>query len=77
LQCLKVPEHELTYGDTDEEQEQARELAYALEDELVDWSQQYPHVKFVFINADCFGGTCFYAGYMCQNGVVLERARFG
>jgi hypothetical protein len=72
---IAVPEHALTYGDLDEEQEQSQELAYALEDDLVGWSQQYPETVFVFLNADCFGGTCLYAGYVCQNGRVLERVQ--
>lgn len=70
---IAVPSHALTYGDTVEEEEQARELAYALEDELVVWSHQFPDVRFVFVNADCFGGTCFYSGYICQSGVILDR----
>ncbi|HEX5157935.1 MAG TPA: hypothetical protein VFW17_12030 [Ktedonobacterales bacterium] len=65
----------LTYGDTEEEQEQARELAYALEDELVRWSQRYPDVTFVFINVDCFGGACLYSDYICQSGVILDRVK--
>ncbi len=72
---IAVPSYALTYGDTDEEEEQARELAYALEAELVDWSQRYPDVRFVFINADCFGGKCFYSGYICQSGVILDRVK--
>lgn len=72
---IAVPSHALTYGDTEEEQEQARKLAYALEDELVRWSQQYTDTVFVFVSADCFGGKCLYAGYVCQNGAVLERAQ--
>lgn len=72
---IAVPSRALTYGDTDEEQEQARELAYALEDELVIWSQRYPDVQFVFINADCFGGKCSYSGFTCQSGVILDRVK--
>src|SRR5690348_17345751 len=71
---IVVPSRILAYGDTDEE-EQARELAYALENELVDWSKHYPNVQFVFINADYFGGTCFYSGYVCQNGMTLDRVK--
>lgn len=72
---IAVPSRALTYGDTDEEQEQAQALAYALEDELVGWSRKYPEAVFVFISADCFGGECLYAGYICQNGAVLERVQ--
>ena len=72
---VAVPVDALNYGDSDEEQDQARELAYALEDELVEWSRNYPDVLFVFLTADCFGGECLYAGYTCQNGVVLARVK--
>lgn len=72
---IAAPSRALTYGDTEEEQEQARELAYVLEDELVLWSPRYPDVRFVFINADCFGGTCLYSGYICQSGAILDRVK--
>lgn len=72
---IAVHSRALTYGDTEEEQEQARELAYALEDELVRWSQRYPDVTFVFINVDCFGGACLYSDYICQSGVILDRVK--
>ena len=72
---IAVPSYALTYSDSVEEQEQARGLAYELEDGLVGWSQQYPETVFVFLNADCFGGKCLYAGYVCQNGMVLERVQ--
>ena len=71
---VAVPVRALTNGNTEEEQAQARELAYALEVELVGWSKQYPDALFVFLSADCFGGVCLYAGYVCQNGAMLERA---
>jgi hypothetical protein len=74
---VAVPSHALTYGgvgDYDDEQEQVQELAWALENELVGWSQAFPDTTFVFLRAACFGGNCLYEGYICQNGVVLERA---
>ena len=70
---VAVSPYALTYGDSDREWKQAQELAYALEDELVAWSQQHPDMLFVFLSAECFGGTCLYSGYTCQNGTVLER----
>lgn len=54
---VAVPEHALMYGDSDEEQERAQDLAYRLEDELVEWSKQFPDAVFAFLNADCFGGN--------------------
>lgn len=72
---VAVPVDSLTYGDAVEGYEHARDLAYALEDDLVGWSKRYPDVLFVFLNADCFGGECLYSGYTCQNGVVLAHAK--
>ncbi len=36
-----------------------------LEAQLVDWSQQFPDITFAYIEADCFGGKCVYAGFCC------------
>jgi hypothetical protein len=71
--AIAVPEHALNDGSSDEEQEQAQSLAWAIEDELVEWSQQFPGAVFVFVTADCFGGHCEYAGYICGNGVLRKR----
>lgn len=71
---VAVSPYALTYGDSDDEQEQAQVLAWALEDGLVEWSQRYPNVRFVFLIADCAGGTCLYSGYVCQNGAITDRA---
>lgn len=69
---VAVPEHALMYGDSDEEQERAQDLAYRLEDELDEWSTQFPDAVFAFLNADCFGGKCRYVSYICQNGKTYE-----
>ena len=78
---VAVPERALTYGDSDEEQERAQELAWALERDLVAWSHRFPLTPFVFLRADCSGGVCWYEGYVCQDGAVREatadRARGG
>ncbi|HEV2459485.1 MAG TPA: hypothetical protein VGS80_14100 [Ktedonobacterales bacterium] len=71
---VAVPERALTDGDSDEEQERAQELAWALERDLVAWSRRFPLTLFVFLRADCAGGTCWYEGYVCQDGVVREAA---
>jgi hypothetical protein len=72
---VAVNDHVLTYGgSTEEEYEQAQELAWAIEEELVEWSRLYPAICFVFLRADCFGGGCRYEGYVCQDGAVRERA---
>jgi hypothetical protein len=74
---VAVSAHALTYGDSEQEQEQAQQLAWALECGLVAWSRHYPLTLFVFIRADCFGGACVYEGYVCQDGAVRERAADG
>lgn len=40
----------------------------AIEDELPTWSRQHPFLTLVYLEADCFGSTCFYRGYVCRNG---------
>lgn len=73
---VAVNDHVLTYGgSTEEEYEQAQELAWAIEEELVEWSRQYPATRFVFLRANCFGGKCVYEGYVCQDGLIRERAK--
>lgn len=72
---VAVPSEALTYGDTDEEYEQAQELAWALKRELVEWSRGYPTKRFVFIRADCFGGTCDYEGYICGDGIIQYQTK--
>ncbi len=39
--------------------------------ELPGWSRRFPRVTFVYLHADCFGGTCFYDGFVCRNGERL------
>jgi hypothetical protein len=39
-------------------------------DELPSWSRAHPDRVFVFVRADCAGGTCLYDGYTCRNGAV-------
>src|SRR5258708_33608760 len=45
-----------------------------IETELPAWSRRYPGALFVFLHADCWGGICYYEGYACQDGAILERA---
>ena len=56
-----------------EEHEQMRDDAYAVEQELPDFSAAFPGVTFVFLFADCFASRCMYTGYAARDGdVVLE-----
>ena len=49
------------------------EEQFALEKELPTWSIQYPFLTVVYLEADCFGGTCLYRGYVCRNGEKLFK----
>ena len=71
---IGVASPEIVYADTYEDWERAIEVAFDIEDGLPDWSNRYPDVLFVFIDEDCFGGTCLCEGYACRNGAILERA---
>lgn len=53
-----------TWGVDDEKGEEL----FAIENELPAWSTQYPFLTWVYLEADCFGGTCVYRGYVCRNG---------
>jgi hypothetical protein len=58
-----------TWGVDDEKGEEQ----LAIEDELPTWSKQYPFFTVVYLEADCFGGTCIYRGYVCRNGTNLFK----
>jgi hypothetical protein len=72
---LAVPEKALTYGEPYGDQGRAGELAWEAEQQLPPWSVRYPEIIFVFVRADCFGGICFYEGYVCKNGTILMQAK--
>jgi hypothetical protein len=72
---VAVPEKALTYGKSHGDQESAQELAWAVEQQLPAWSAQYSATIFVFLRADCWGGMCFYEGYVCRDGTILMRAQ--
>jgi hypothetical protein len=40
---------------------------------LPTWSQQFPAITFIYVEAECFGGLCEYTGYACRNGQILHR----
>ena len=60
-------------AESDEEYERLLELPFAVERGLVEFSRGFPAAKFVFIDADCFGGTCIYTGFVAQAGEVALR----
>lgn len=75
--CAPDPERD---ANSDEEYERLLELPFAVERGLAEFSREFPAAKFVFIDADCFGGTCIYTGFVAQAGEVLlkvEKAETG
>ena len=64
-------------ADTDDEYERVVELSCALEDGLTEFSGGFPAARFVFVYADCHGGTCVYTGFVAQAGAVVVRVERG
>lgn len=60
-------------ADTEAEYERLLELPFAVMSDLAEFSREYPDFTFVFIDADCFGGTCVYTGFVVQAGEVRLR----
>lgn len=60
-------------ADSDEEYERLLELPFAVDRGLAEFSQTFPAFIFVFIDADCIGGTCLYRGFVAQAGKVTLR----
>ena len=60
-------------AESDEDYERLLELPYAVERGLVEFSRGFPAAKFVYVDADCFGGTCIYTGFVAKAGDVGLR----
>ena len=43
---------------------------------LVQWSQSFPAVTFVYLYAECFGGACDHAGFAFRSGQILQDFEF-
>lgn len=73
---LRMPEaDDLGIDFSDEETwEKATAAIYDQKDNLPVWSRKFPHIGFVYIDVECFGGLCDSWGYSCRNGEkLLER----
>lgn len=70
--ALRAPDPDRE-AETDEEYEHLLELPFAIYRDLVEFSRSFPAAKFVFVDADCFGGTCIYTGFVAQAGEVSLR----
>jgi hypothetical protein len=69
---LRAPDPDRV-AESDEEYEHLLELTFSVERDLADFSRGFPTAKFVFIDADCFGGACIYTGFVAQAGEVSLR----
>ena len=65
------PDHERCLSD--EEAEAILEQRDSASDELPVFSASYPDATFLWVDADCFGGTCLYSGYGCRDGHILVK----
>jgi hypothetical protein len=68
---MSFPDYER--GATDEEVTRLEAPLNTIEDDLAVFSGHWLGVTFVWMEADCFGGTCFYEGFACRDGKVLFR----
>jgi hypothetical protein len=50
---------------------QAEERCGEVEDWLKERAERFPDVAFAFVEADCFGSTCLYRGFVCKFGAIL------
>lgn len=66
---LRAPDCERE-ADSDDEYERLLELSFAMKRGLAEFSNDFPAATFVLIDADCFGGTCLYTGFVAQAGTV-------
>ncbi|WP_156781819.1 hypothetical protein [Leptospira tipperaryensis] len=51
-------------------QELEEEIAL-LDERAIEFSKLYPEKTFVYIDVDCFGGTCSYDGFTVKNGNTI------
>ncbi len=71
---IKCPnENDLPPYATDDDLEAVYEQIDLFEGMLVELSRNYPNLNFAFLEADCFGGTCIYNGYVLNNGVQILK----
>ncbi len=49
------------------------EIIYEFEDKISVFSEKFPNKSFVYIDVDCFGGTCLYKGFIVKNGEISYR----
>lgn len=57
-----------------EDEEKACRIMCAIEEQLPDFSKKFPEHDFVYVEANCAGGSCLYEGYICKDGKIIFRA---
>lgn len=55
-----------------EEYEAMLEQIFSLEESLPIFSKKFPLETFVYVHAECFGGTCLYEGHHIANGEITR-----
>jgi hypothetical protein len=69
---LRAPDPDME-AESDEDYERLLELTYTVKKGLPEFSRDFSAAKFVFVYADCVGGTCIYTGFLVQDGEVSSR----
>lgn len=72
---LRCPDPDEVWG-REEGYEFWEERIRSVEDGLPEFSTGFPTVTFAFIQADCFGGHCDYAGFVVLNGEMILKVEF-
>jgi hypothetical protein len=60
--------HDLPDADIEEYGDAYTYLRLNMRDRVEDLSAMFPQDTFVYIEVDCFGGTCEYSGFVCTKG---------
>ncbi len=50
--------------------DEAFDIIYQFEDQVKEFSKQFPSKLFAYVEVDCFGGACAYEGFIIKNGAI-------
>lgn len=53
------------------QEEEHERIAKSMKSDLLSWSEKFPNIVFVLIEADGFGGVREYEGFVVSNGIML------
>lgn len=68
---IRCPDPDLE-TDTDEEYDALDEQVFAFEQAIEGISSEFHNLLFVYVHADCFGGTCVYRGFVARDGRIQD-----